>query len=420
MRRTVRRRLETTLSAFAPEWPEGAAGGGGFARCLVDALDRIGQGVVICDASGAVLFRNSVAESLFRSARGGDFIAEQVLDEQLEAALGGVVGEETLELFSPQQRTLLIRSYPLRGGGSGTLGDADTAAGDAGEGAHGGLPVAGGGVAAAGGEGSVGLVEGGGALGGAVAVIDDVTERRRLADVRRDFVANVSHELKTPVGALSLLAETLDGEEDPEVVARLCARVAAEADRLGRIIDDLLDLSRIEVNEAAVVDEVAVAAVVGEAVEGLGRVAMSHSIDLCVAPVPLELCVPGDKRDLVSAVANLVDNAIKYSEAGSRVDVDVVCEPGWVEISVSDQGIGIPSRDLDRIFERFYRVDRARSRSTGGTGLGLAIVRHVAVNHGGSVGVRSVEGEGSTFTLRLPADGGEGLLRAPAGGSVGA
>jgi two-component system sensor histidine kinase SenX3 len=195
----------------------------------------------------------------------------------------------------------------------------------------------------------------------------------------------------------------LDGEEDPDVVARLASRVAAEAERLGRIIDDLLDLSRIEANEAPRQEMVPLQVVVGQAVEPLRRVAASAEVTLEVDDPPAHLAVPGDRRDLVSAVGNLVDNAIKYSEQGSLVQVRVMPNGDEVDIAVIDQGVGIPARDLQRIFERFYRVDRARSRSTGGTGLGLSIVRHVAVNHSGSVHVRSREGEGSTFTLRLPA-----------------
>jgi two-component system sensor histidine kinase SenX3 len=241
--------------------------------------------------------------------------------------------------------------------------------------------------------------------GGAVAIVQDASDRHRLEAIRRDFVANVSHELKTPVGALSLLAETLDGEDDPLVVDRLAKRVAAEAERLGRIIDDLLDLSRIEANESPRQEMVPLTVIVGQAVELLRPAATSSGIRLEVDDPPWHLAVPGDRRDLVSAVSNLVDNAIKYSERGSLVQVRVRSYDDVVEIAVIDEGVGIPARDMERIFERFYRVDRARSRTTGGTGLGLSIVRHVAVNHSGSVRVESREGSGSTFTLSLPAHG---------------
>jgi two-component system sensor histidine kinase SenX3 len=241
--------------------------------------------------------------------------------------------------------------------------------------------------------------------GGALAVVEDVSERLRLEAVRRDFVANVSHELKTPLGAVSLLAETIDGEDDPQVVARLARRMGAEAERLSRIVDDLLDLSRIESREGIPSTPVPVAEIVAEAVRPLVEVAQGLGVTLDVVDVRPGLEVAGDRRDLVSAVANLVDNAIKYSDEGDVVSVRVAEGAGTVEIAVEDQGVGIPGRDLERIFERFYRVDRARSRSTGGTGLGLSIVRNVAVNHGGSVRVQSLEGHGSTFVLELPVAG---------------
>jgi two-component system sensor histidine kinase SenX3 len=241
-----------------------------------------------------------------------------------------------------------------------------------------------------------------------VAIIEDISERRRLEAVRRDFVANISHELKTPVGALSLVAETLEGEDDPAVVARLSHRMRTEAERLGRIIEDLLDLSRIEAEEFPSREPVPVHLVVAQAVERLRPAAEHRGIRLDIEEPPRSFAIRGDRRQLVSAVHNLVDNAIKYSEDGSSVQVTIGQGDGWVTIAVADHGIGIPTRDLERIFERFYRVDRARSRDTGGTGLGLAIVRHVASNHGGHVEVCSREGEGSTFTLRLP--GGPGAV----------
>lgn len=239
--------------------------------------------------------------------------------------------------------------------------------------------------------------------GARIATVEDVTERRRLEDVRRDFVANISHELKTPIGALSLLAETLVEEDDPVVVERLAARIQAEALRVSMTIDDLLLLSRIESDESTVMEDQRVDDIVSDAAARLSQIAASRGIRIDkVLPFP-PLHVPGDRRQLTSAVYNLLENAVKYSEDNSVVTVTVEGSGQAVELSVADCGVGIPARDLDRIFERFYRVDRARSRSTGGTGLGLAIVRHVAQNHGGQVDVRSIEGEGSTFTLTLPA-----------------
>jgi two-component system sensor histidine kinase SenX3 len=237
---------------------------------------------------------------------------------------------------------------------------------------------------------------------GAVAFVRDVSELRRVESVRRDFVANVSHELKTPIGALSLLAETMAAGDDSPVNHQLADRVQREATRLGRIVDDLLDLSLIEAQEAPIREPVPVHVVLHEAAERVRGAADAVGTPLSVSPVATDLAVTGDSSQLVSAVTNLLDNAVKYSEPGDPVEVDAAVVDGSVCISVRDHGIGIPSRDLERIFERFYRVDRARSRATGGTGLGLSIVRHVAQAHGGDVTVESTEGEGSTFRFRVP------------------
>ena len=243
---------------------------------------------------------------------------------------------------------------------------------------------------------------------GAVAVVDDVSERRQLEAVRRDFVANVSHELRTPVGALALLGEALSEEADPEVVSRLARRITAEADRAARMIEDLLDLSRIEGGGPVPRQKVSVEGLVAAALERSRPVADLRGVHLRGSVSgAVGASLMGDESQLVSAVANLVDNAVKYSDAGASVLVCARMVDACVNISVRDRGIGIPRRDLQRIFERFYRVDRARSRDTGGTGLGLSIVRHVATNHGGDVSVESEEGEGSTFTLHLPAGSAE-------------
>jgi two-component system sensor histidine kinase SenX3 len=222
-------------------------------------------------------------------------------------------------------------------------------------------------------------------------------------------VANVSHELKTPVGALSVLAETLQDERDPATVQRLAGRMLAEAERAANTIDDLMELSRIELGGDRTVEQVKVADVVAGAIDRVRELARRADITV-TALEPVDrmgrrsslLSIDGDRRQLVSALGNLVENAVKYSDPGSSVQVRVRQVDGAVEISVLDHGVGIPANDLDRVFERFYRVDQARSRATGGTGLGLSIVRHVATHHGGSVGVSSIEGEGSTFTLTFP------------------
>lgn len=351
------RRTVTEAESPVEGPPEGALSPAEIlALRLQAALDGIGEGIVICDASGETVYRNSVAERLV-SPRPSEALVLQAVSEVIDDALAGGRPERRLDLIAPSRRSLSIRAFPMDG------------------------------------------------VEGAVAVVEDISERLRLEAVRRDFVANVSHELKTPTGALTLLAETIDGESDPQVVARLVRRMGGEAQRLGHIIDDLLDLSRIEANEAPQETLVPVAEVVTEAVHSLRPVAEGLEVTLQVADIPAGLAVAGDRRDLISAVANLVDNAIKYSEEGGVVKVAVERNGAEIAVSVVDEGVGIPARDMERIFERFYRVDRARSRATGGTGLGLSIVRHVAANHGGRVRVESVEGAGSTFTLEVPVAG---------------
>jgi two-component system sensor histidine kinase SenX3 len=235
-------------------------------------------------------------------------------------------------------------------------------------------------------------------------LLDDVSETRRLEMVRRDFVANVSHELKTPVGALTLLAEAVqDAADDPEAIRRFAGRMQHEGTRLGRLIAELIELSRLQGAEPLPSPTVvSVDDVVAEAVDRT-RLAADAAAIAVVAGGERRLTVRGNEAQLVTALANLVDNAVAYSSAGTRVAVGTRRRHSTVEISVSDQGIGIAEADLERVFERFYRSDPARSRATGGTGLGLAIVKHIATNHGGGVSVWSVEGSGSTFTLRLPA-----------------
>ena len=237
---------------------------------------------------------------------------------------------------------------------------------------------------------------------GAVVTIQDVSERVRTDAMRTDFVTNISHELKTPVGAVAVLAEALIDETDPEIVERLAAHLVEESHRAVRTIDDLFKLSQIE--SARPGDTVVDLTNVVQTAISRGRVVDGgRGVEVSTFDGPGPILIRGDERQLVSAVGNLVENAVKYSRAGDVVQVRTRVDDTAVEVMVADQGIGIPSRDLDRIFERFYRVDKARSRETGGTGLGLSIVRHVATNHGGEVLVSSQEGEGSTFVLRLPA-----------------
>jgi two-component system sensor histidine kinase SenX3 len=240
-----------------------------------------------------------------------------------------------------------------------------------------------------------------------LALVEDRTKERRVETVRRDFVANVSHELKTPVGAIKLLAEAVcDAADDPVAVRRFAGRMLTESDRLSRLVQQIIELSRLQDDDpldapvVVSVDEVVAGAVDASAIDANAR-----GIKI-VTNGTHDLKVFGNEEQVSAAVANLVANAVAYSGDDSTVLVSTKpssgSDEGMVEISVVDQGIGIPSGELDRIFERFYRVDPARHRSTGGTGLGLSIVKHVAATHGGEIRVWSVEGQGSTFTLTLP------------------
>ena len=465
------------------------------------SLDTLTQGVVLCDENGTVIYRNGRANALMVS-RHGDALAAQAVTDVLEDAWHEGSAERTLDLYGPPRRTLQVRARQIDDGRR---------------------PL------------------------GVIALIEDVSERRRLEEIRRDFVANVSHELKTPMGALGLLAETLVSEPDPDVAQRLAGRIHNEAFRVSRIIDDLLDLSRIESEEAPPREPVLVNLVMADAIERVRATADQRGLEIVLHEPSPPVAVMGDRRQLVSAMHALLENAITYSYDNSKVVVTGVVQrfspghpsisgnlvdegdhpghdpvtgeypavvagadtgadtggdttdaggqlsgdtsagpsadtgeteattgadapgtadleftpeildqyaplgqtaPGvsaatgttapsmpvppvvtaegdaagtgpadssaassanWrieerdnVRLSVQDHGVGIPARDLDRIFERFYRVDHGRSRNTGGTGLGLSIVRHVANNHQGWVDVESREGEGSTFTLVLP------------------
>ena len=322
---------------------------------LSEAVDHIEQGVVVCDENGSDLFRNRVARR-YTEARDGLVLVEAALGELLAEAVAGRAVRREVELFGPPAQSFVITAQPFSG--------------------------------------SAGV--------GGLAIVEDRSLQRRTETVRRDFVANISHELKTPIGALGLLAETIRDEPDRKVVERLAERMIVEADRAGSTVDDLLELSRIEFGDEAEFDEISVQSVVAEAFGRIAAAADHADIELVVDLSPL-IRVIGDRRQLVSAVYNLLDNAVKYSSAGSeiRVAASVDVDQDLVALTVEDSGIGIPRRDLDRVFERFYRVDRARSRVTGGTGLGLAIVRHVASNHGGDVSVESTEGVGTIFTLSL-------------------
>jgi two-component system sensor histidine kinase SenX3 len=318
---------------------------------LRTAVNHLEIGVVVASPSGRIVYRNDAADA-FRGTHVGVILDGHVEDILARARRGERV-DETVELRGPPKLSVALVAESMPDGA-------------------------------------------------AVATIQDVSERVRIDAMRTDFVSNISHELKTPVGAIAVLAEALVEEPDPEVVARVAERMVGEAHRAARAIDDLLELSRIESTHRT--DEIVDLGSIVQASISRGRVLDApHDVRVTAfdtAP-PVRLRVDG--RQLVSAIGNLVENAVKYSYAHGVVQVRTRIDEHWVEIMVADQGIGIPARDLDRIFERFYRVDKARSRTTGGTGLGLAIVRHVATNHGGEVIVSSTEGEGSTFVFRVPA-----------------
>jgi two-component system sensor histidine kinase SenX3 len=236
-----------------------------------------------------------------------------------------------------------------------------------------------------------------------LALVEDRTREHRVESIRRDFVANVSHELKTPVGAIRLLSDAvIDAADDPEAVQRFAGRMHTESERLARLVQQIIELSRLQGDDP--LDEplpVEVDDILKRAVDENLTDAAASGIEL-VRNGEEGLVLLGNREQVAVAVGNLVANAVAYSPAGSTVVVGAKAGESTVDITVTDQGIGIPAHEIDRIFERFYRVDPARHRSTGGTGLGLSIVKHVAASHGGDVRVWSVEGQGSTFTLTLP------------------
>jgi two-component system sensor histidine kinase SenX3 len=315
-------------------------------------LDSLPLGVVVVDVHGREQFRNSVARDA-SGARHEAVLIDAVFERLSRFAVAGSAVTEQMELVGPPLRVLVVSAVP-----------------------------------------SIST--------GAVITVEDITERWRLDQVRTDFVANVSHELKTPVGAISVLAETLEGETEDELVKTLVRRMVMESHRMAITIDELLELSRIELGGEMDVAPVDINDVVRDAIERSQPLANKRKVAVKFSPNDGDSTIIGDRFQLLSAVGNLVDNAIKYSDDNGDVRVQIVTSDTHVVIEVIDRGVGIPVASIDRIFERFYRVDRARSRDTGGTGLGLSIVRHVATNHGGEVNVKSREGEGSTFSLTLP------------------
>jgi two-component system sensor histidine kinase SenX3 len=324
-------------------------------------------GIVLTDDDGLVLMANSHA-ARYIDARHGEAVAEARMRGAIEAAvLRRRPEHRELEIYTPQRRYLEITALPLE---------------------HGVESV------------------------GAVAYIRDVTEPRRVEAMRSDFIANVGHELKTPLGALAVLAETLaDQIGDPAVTVRMADRVVKEATRLSKLIGDILDLSQAEASERPR-SPVRLEEVLIDVVDDIGTGAIESGVDLHLEPLGEAAVVWGERRQLKTLFTNLVENAVKYSnrpDGGRRPHVAIGARIGEsdVVVAVEDEGIGIPEQHLGRIFERFYRVDKGRSRETGGTGLGLSIARHIARNHGGDVTVESQVGVGSTFRVRLPRWSGE-------------
>jgi two-component system phosphate regulon sensor histidine kinase PhoR len=321
-------------------------------------LASLGEGVTLVDAGGEILYQNHVARGLIGSIATVGSLDPPALRELVDRSLDGSGRPRELEVQMPVgNRTVQAGVVPVPGQDQVLL------------------------------------------------TLRDVTEAKAVDAVRRDFVANASHELKTPVASIRALAETIamSAGDDPDVVPRFAAQLEREAVRLSRIVSDLLDLSRLEGHPGEFATVRLDVLVVQEAERFLAR-AEGSQLRLAVrAEDPV--MVRGSAQDLGLMVRNLVENAIQYTRPGGRVEVGLRTRDGWAELSVEDNGLGIPVKDQARIFERFYRVDRARSRETGGTGLGLSIVRHVVENHGGTVTVRSALGQGSTFSVRLPTAG---------------
>lgn len=345
-------RLQQLLSAHLADTREATT----LLQKLATALDNINEGIAVCDAKGTVVFRNASAKT-FATSRHSEVLVEAALEELLAEALKGKTAQREIQLYGPPDQTLLLQTFPLISSSA---------------------------------EASF-----------AVAVIDDISHRQRLDIIRRDLVTNIGHELRTPVGALSVLADAMEDEDDPEVLISLSQSIGKESMRLTHIVEDLLELSRLEQSQESNLAPVILQDVVRRAVNRISGAAQQHDTEIQIDMTEEPVCVWGDSFQLTSATFNLLDNALKYSPPSSRLSVDLLYKGSWAEIVVADEGVGIPRRDHDRVFERFYRVDRSRS-SAMGSGLGLAVVRHVAQQHEGEVTLQSEEGLGSTFSIRLP------------------
>ncbi|MBI3507736.1 MAG: PAS domain-containing protein [Proteobacteria bacterium] len=331
-------------------------------------LSGMVEGVLAVDADGRVIMTNAALERLFsletRTAIGRP-LTDAIRQNQLIGILQTVLKElkprvDEIQLFSPEERVLESHAVPLMDGTE---------------------------------------------CRGAMLVLHDVTPLRRLERMRREFVANVSHELRTPVASIRGFAETLrDGaKDDPEHRDDFIGSIVAESEHMGRLVDDLLDLAAIESGRRAPSkSEVALEELAAEALEQLKPIAKKRGVTL-VLETSAGARVQADRGQLRQVFTNLLDNAVKFNRDGGRVAVRVSKESGSARVTIEDTGLGIPEADLPRIFERFYRVDKARTRELGGTGLGLSIVKHIVEAHGGEVSASSVEGRGSTVSFTLPA-----------------
>ncbi len=326
------------------------------------AAERADVGIVIADASGEVTYANPAARAVM-DGRLGDAVAAARIGSLIERVrTTGVEEGVELDVYTPARRVVRLRAVPLE---------------------------------------NVPGVKGG--AEGAVGYIMDLSDLRRVEAMRRDFLTNAGHEMKTPLGALSVLAETIADTDDSATRRRLAERLRAESMRMASVVDDILTLADIE-SIATPFAPVRVGTVIDDAVARVAVLSDEVGGQILVGGDGLESIVNGNEDQLVSAVANLLDNALRHSGSTSdrTVEVDVSSDSERVSIAVRDHGIGIPDSHLERVFERFYRVDRGRDRAAGGTGLGLSIVNNVARTHGGSVMVESVAAEGSDFTMVLP------------------
>jgi two-component system phosphate regulon sensor histidine kinase PhoR len=334
---------------------------------LAGVLETMAEGVLLTDPNGRIVLANSSLRSMVGTS--GQLIGkepiEAIRNDELAEMIGSVAKKQRpstgeVDLIGIVPRRVLVRAAPLTG--RGNLG--------------------------------------------VVAVLSDVTDLRRLETLRRDFVANVSHELRTPIAAIRAAAETLEaGAVDDSVAARdFVGMISRHAERLHQLVEDLLELSRIEAQKLDLKPTtIDVLELLDHMIGLYALTASRHGIDLVAGTCPRGITVKADRRALEQILSNLIDNAIKYASAGAAVTLSAAPRDGEIVISVADTGPGIPAKHLPRLFERFYRVDRGRSRDVGGTGLGLSIVKHLTEALGGHVMVESLPGVGSTFTVHLPA-----------------